>query len=113
MFKGIDFRLNVDVLYCLCVMGYGDVFVILDMNFFLDSVVWEMVYGFLLWMENFSVVEVIEVILLVLFLDMFVEDFVMCMEIVGVFEEILDVQSEVQVKIDKVEGGFCFMIGVE
>lgn len=113
MLKGIDPRLNADVLHCLRAMGHGDALVISDTNFPSDSVARETVYGSLLRMENLSAAEAIEAILSVLPLDTFVEDFAMRMEIVGAPEEIPDVQDEVQAKIDKAEGGSRLMIGVE
>lgn len=113
MLKGIDPRLNADVLQCLRAMGHGDAIVISDTNFPSDSVARNTVYGSLLRMDNLSAAEAIEAILSVLPLDTFVDDFAMRMEIVGAPDEIPDVQSEVQEKIDTAEGGSRPMIGVE
>ena len=38
MLKGIDHRLNADVLACLRAMGHGDVLILSDTNFPSDSV---------------------------------------------------------------------------
>ena len=113
MLKGIDPRLNADVLHCLRAMGHGDAIVISDSNFPSDSVARNTVYGSLLRMDNLSAAEAIEAILSVMPLDTFVDDFAMRMEIVGAPDEIPDVQSEVQQKIDAVEGGSRPMIGGE
>ena len=113
MLKGIDPRLNADVLHCLRSMGHGDAIVISDTNFPSDSVARNTVYGSLLRMENLSAAEAIEAVLSVLPLDTFVDDFAMRMEIVGAPEEIPDVQREVQQKIDTAEGAPRPMIGVE
>ena len=54
MLKGIDPRLNADVLHCLRAMGHGDALVITDTNFPADSVARETVLGELLRMENLT-----------------------------------------------------------
>ena len=113
MLKGIDHRLNADVLYALRSMGHGDVLVIADTNFPSDSVARDTVLGELLRMENLTAAEAVEALLSVMPLDTFVDDFAARMEIVGKPKEIPPVQKEVQKAIDKAEGRKRPMIGVE
>lgn len=113
MLKGIDPRLNADVLHCLRAMGHGDALVISDTNFPAESVARETVHGELLRMENLTCAEAIGAILSVLPLDTFVDDFAMRMEIVDAPDEIPDVQKEVQGQIDEAEGKPRPMTGIE
>ncbi len=113
MLKGIDNRLNADVLYVLRAMGHGDALVIADTNFPSDSVARHTVYGELLRMENLTAAEAVNAILSVLPLDTFVEDFAGRMEIVGNPAELPPVQAEVQAEIDRAEGKPRPMIGIE
>jgi L-fucose mutarotase len=83
MLKGIDNRLNADVLYALRAMGHGDVLVICDTNFPADSIARHTALGELLHMDNLSCAEAAEAILSVLPLDTFVDDFAGRMEVVG------------------------------
>lgn len=113
MLKGIDNRLNADVLYALRSMGHGDALVIADTNFPSDSVARHTVYGELLRMENLTAAEAVNAILSVLPLDTFVEDFAGRMEVVGSPAEVPPVQAEVQAEIDCAEGKPRPMIGIE
>ena len=113
MLKGIDPRLNADVLYALRAMGHGDVLIVADTNFPSDSVARETVLGKLLRMDNLTAGEAIEAILSVYPLDTFVDDFAGRMEIVGEPDTIPDVQQEVQDAIDAAEGQSRPMIGIE
>ena len=113
MLKGIDNRLNADVLYVLRSMGHGDALVIADTNFPSDSVARHTVYGELLRMENLTAAEAVNAILSVLPLDTFVDDFAGRMEIVGNPGEVPAVQKEVQAEIDRAEGKPRPMIGIE
>lgn len=113
MLKGIDSRLNADVLYALRSMGHGDALVIADTNFPSDSVARHTVYGELLRMENLTAAEAVNAILSVLPLDTFVEDFAGRMEVVGSPAEVPPVQAEVQAEIDCAEGKPRPMIGIE
>ncbi len=113
MLKGIDPRLNADVLYCLRSMGHGDTLVIADTNFPADSVARHTIYGDLLRMENLTCAEAMEAILSVLPLDTFVEDFAARMEVVDQPDEVPDVQAEVQAQIDLAEGRPRPMVSVE
>ena len=54
MLKGIDNRLNADVLACLRAMGHGDVLIVSDTNFPADSIARATVTGKLLRMENLT-----------------------------------------------------------
>jgi L-fucose mutarotase len=113
MLKGIDNRLNADVLRVLRAMGHGDMLIVSDTNFPADSIAKQTVHGELLRMENLTAGETIGAILSVLPLDTFVDDFAARMEIVGEPDTIPPVQAEVQAAIDAAEGTPRPMIGVE
>lgn len=113
MLKGIDNRLNADVLYALRAMGHGDVLVIGDVNFPSDSIARETVLGELLRMENLTAAEAVAAVLSVLPVDTFVDDFAGRMEIVGEPATIPPVQAEVQAAIDAAEGRPRPMVGIE
>lgn len=113
MLKGIDPRLNADVLYALRSMGHGDVIILADTNFPSASVAQETVLGDLLRMDNLTSAEAAEAVMSVLPLDTFVDDFAGRMEVVGAPDEVPPVQSEVQAVIDRVEGKPRPMIPVE
>lgn len=113
MLKGIDPRLNADVLHALRAMGHGDALVVCDTNFPADSVARATVTGRLLRMDNLSAAEAVRAILSVLPLDTFVEDFAARMEVVGAPAEIPPVQQEVQAEIDRAEGRPRPMVSVE
>jgi L-fucose mutarotase len=111
--KGIDNRLNAEVLGCLRAMGHGDYIVVVDTNFPAESVARATVTGKLLRMENLSAAQAVGAILSVLPLDTFVDDFGGRMEVVGKPEEVPPVQVEVQAEVDRAEGGFRPLPGVE
>ena len=113
MLKGIDPRLNADVLYALRAMGHGDVVVIADTNFPADSIARNTAFGELLRMDNLTAAEAAEAVLSVLPLDTFVDDFAGRMEVVDAPEEIPPVQMEVQAAIDSAEGMHRALIGIE
>ena len=113
MLKGIDARLNAEVLGCLRAMGHGDVLIVADTNFPSDSVARATVTGRLLRMENLSCAEAMEAVLSVLPLDTFVEDFAGRMQVVGAPDEVPAVQAEVQAVIDAAEGKPRAMVGIE
>ena len=104
MLKGIDPRLNADVLYALRAMGHGDYLVLSDTNFPSDSVARETKIRRLLRMENLTSAEAVEAILSVMPLDTFIDNAAERMEVVGKPKEIPAVQKEVQKVIDKAEG---------
>ena len=113
MLKGIDPRLNADVLHVLRMMGHGDVLIIADTNFPSDSVARATVYGNLLRMDNLTAAEAVEAVLSVMPLDTFVDDFAGRMEIVDEPDTIPAVQAEVQQKINAAEGAERPMISIE
>ena len=113
MLKGIDPRLNADVLYVLRSMGHGDALIIADTNFPSDSVARATVYGDLLRMENLTAAEAIEAVLSVYPLDTFVDDFAGRMEIVDEPDTVPPVQEEVQDVINAAEGASRPMISIE
>ena len=113
MLKGIDNRLNAEVLACLRAMGHGDVLIVADTNFPSDSVARATVTGKLLRMENLTSAEAVRAILSVLPLDTFVDDFAGRMEVVGKPDEVPAVQAEVQAEIDRAEGRPRKMVSVE
>lgn len=112
MLKGLDPRLNADVLHTLRAMGHGDVLVMTDVNFPAVSVARETVVGDLLRMDM-GLPEAAEAVLSVLPLDTFVDDHAMRMEVVGDPAAIPEVQREVQARIDAAEGRPRPMVGVE
>ncbi|MEG9862680.1 MAG: RbsD/FucU domain-containing protein [Parvularculales bacterium] len=113
MLKGLDNRLNADVLHALRSAGHGDMIIICDTNFPAFSVAKHTSVGRLLQMENLTSAETAEAILSVLPLDTFVDDFACRMEMVDSPGEIPPVQAEVQAVIDSAEGKSRPMIGVE
>jgi L-fucose mutarotase len=113
MLKGLDNRLNADVLYALRAMGHGDAIVIADTNFPSDSIAQATVHGSLLRMENLTAAQAVEAVLSVLPLDTFVDDFAGRMEIVGNPDEVPPVQAEVQTAIDAAEGRPRPMVSIE
>ncbi len=98
MLKGIDNRLNAEVLGCLRAMGHGDYLIVSDTNFPADSIARETTLGTLLRMENLTAAEAIDAILSVMPLDTFVDDFAGRMEVVDAPAEIPPVQAEVQAR---------------
>jgi len=113
MLKGIDPRLNAEVLFALRAMGHGDTLAIVDANFPADSVAGHTELGELLRMDNLTAGQVVEAVLSVMPLDTFVDDFAGRMEVVDSPEEIPPVQQEMQAAIDKAEGGERPMVGIE
>jgi L-fucose mutarotase len=112
MLKGIDPRLNADVLRVLRAMGHGDALVIADANFPSDSVARATTTGVLLRMDATGP-EAVNAILSVLPLDDFVDDFAARMEVVGAPDEVPPVQAEVQAEIDAAEGRSRPMTSIE
>lgn len=104
MLKGIDHRLNADVLAALRAMGHGDMLIVSDTNFPADSIARVTVAGKLLRMENLSAAEAVQAILSVLPLDTFVDDFAGRMQVGDTPDVIPPVQSEVQAEVDRAEG---------
>ncbi len=113
MLKGIDNRLNAEVLFALRAMGHGDTLVIADGNFPSDSIARQTVLGELLRMENLTCAEAAEAVLSVLPLDTFVDDFAVRMAVGGAPDRIEPVQAEVQAVIDAAEGRARPMLSIE
>ena len=113
MLKGIDNRLNAEVLFALRAMGHGDVLIISDTNFPADQVARSTVLGELLRMDNLTAAEATEAVLSVMPLDTFVDDFAGRMEIVDSPDEVPPVQAEVQAAINAAEGRDRPMVSVE
>lgn len=113
MLKGIDPRLNAEVLYVLRAMGHGDTLVIADTNFPSDSIAQSTIHGTLLRMDNLTCAQAVQAILSVMPLDTFVDDFAGRMEVVDAPDEIPPVQVEVQAEIDKAEGRPRPMVSIE
>lgn len=113
MLKGIDPRLNADVLRALRAMGHGDVLIIADTNFPADSVARDTALGELLRIDNLTAAEAAEAVLSVLPLDTFVDDFAGRMEVVDAPDEVPPVQKEVQAVIDSYEGRHRALVSVE
>lgn len=113
MLKGIDNRLNADVLHALRAMGHGDFLILCDTNFPAGAIARETVTGKLLRMENLTAAAAAQAILSVLPLDTFVPDFAGRMQVVDRPDEIPPVQREVQTAIDLAEGWPRPMIGIE
>ncbi|KIT14938.1 RbsD/FucU family protein [Jannaschia aquimarina] len=112
MLKGIDPRLNADVLYALRAMGHGDMLILSDTNFPSDAIAQTTVHGELLRMENLTVAGAADAILSVMPLDTFVDDFAGRMEIVDDAATIPPVQQEVQDAI-AATGETRSMVGIE
>lgn len=113
MLKGIDNRLNAEVLGALRAMGHGDYLVLVDTNFPADSIARHTHAGRLLRMENLSAAEAANAILSVLPLDTFVDDFAGRMQVVGDPAAVPEVQAEVQAEVDRAEGQPRPIPGVE
>jgi len=99
MLKGIDHRLNADVLGCLRAMGHGDYLIVSDTNFPADAIARETTFGTLLRMENLTAAEAINAILSVMPLDTFVDDFAGRMQVGDDPAHIPPVQAEVAAEV--------------
>ena len=113
MLKGIDPRLNAEVLHALRAMGHGDMLILADTNFPADAIAHDTVWGGLLHMDNLTCGQAAEAVLSVMPLDTFVDDFAGRMEVVGDPDRIEPVQAEVQRAIDAAEGRPRPMISIE
>lgn len=113
MLKGVDHRLNADVLGTLRAMGHGDMVMVVDTNFPAESLARQTVLGRLLRMDNLTAAEATQAILSVMPLDTFVPDFAGRMEMVGDPATIPAVQAEVQIEVDRAEGQPRPLPGIE
>jgi L-fucose mutarotase len=100
MLKGIDHRLNADVLGTLRAMGHGDYLIVSDANFPADTNAQETTLGYLLRMENLTAAEAINAILSVLPLDTFVDDFAARMRVGDDPADVPPVQQEVIAEVE-------------
>ena len=105
MLKGIDHRLNADVLGALRAMGHGDYLIVSDTNFPADTNAQQTTLGYLLRMENLTAAEAINAILSVMPLDTFVDDFAVRMRVGDDPDDIPPVQQEVIAEIEAVGEG--------
>ena len=105
MLKGIDHRLNADVLGALRAMGHGDYLIVSDTNFPADTNAQQTTLGYLLRMENLTAAEAINAILSVMPLDTFVDDFAGRMRVGDDPDDIPPVQQEVITEIEAVGEG--------
>lgn len=99
MLKGIDHRLNADVLGTLRAMGHGDYLIVSDTNFPADTNAQETTLGYLLRMENLTAAEAINAILSVMPLDTFVDDFAGRMRVGDDPADVPPVQQEVMAEV--------------
>jgi L-fucose mutarotase len=99
MLKGIDHRLNAEVLGTLRAMGHGDYLIVSDTNFPADSIARQTTLGSLLRMENLTAAEAINAILSVLPLDTFVDDFAGRMQVGDDPDDVPPVQQEVAAEV--------------
>ena len=113
MLKGIDNRLNAEVLFALRAMGHGDTLVLCDTNFPADSIARQTVLGDLLRMDNLTAAQAAAAVLSLLPLDTFVDDFAGRMQVIGAPERLEPVQAEVQAAINAAEGRERPMVGIE
>lgn len=113
MLKGIDPRLNADVLHALCAMGHGDHLIIADMNFPSDSIARQTRLGRLLRIDNVTAAEAAAAILSLMPLDTFIDDAAQRMEVVGAPDDRPAVQKEVQQSIDASQGKNWPMTSIE
>ena len=102
MLKGIDHRLNADVLGTLRAMGHGDYLIVSDTNFPADAIAQQTTLGYLLRMENLTAAEAINAILSVMPLDTFVDDFAGRMQVGDDPNDIPPVQQEVAAEVKAV-----------
>ena len=113
MLKQIDPLLNADVLYALRAMGHGDELVLCDANFPADSIARQTVLGRVLRIDGVGTKEAARAILSVMALDTAVDTPARRMEVVGEPDNVLPVQQEVQLEINRAEGRERVMGSIE
>ena len=111
MLKGIDPRLNADILHALRSMGHGDLVVVADANFPADSIARDTICGELLRMDTPTAAEALEALLTVLPLDNG-HDYAARMQVADDPDEISPVHAEVQALLDRGEAEPRPMIGL-
>lgn len=113
MLKNLDPLLNADVLYALRAMGHGDEVVLCDANFPADSIARQTVLGRVLRIDGVGTAEAARAILSVMALDTAVDVPARRMEVVGEPDNVLPVQQEVQLEINRAEGRERIMGSIE
>lgn len=113
MLKGIDPRLDADLLHALRAMGHGDMLILVDTNFPAVALARETVVGRPLAIPNVGLADAVEAVLSLMPLDTFVDDFAARMEMVDDPQTLAPPQVEVQAVIDHAEGTSRPMVGVE
>ncbi|MEM7693816.1 MAG: RbsD/FucU domain-containing protein [Pseudomonadota bacterium] len=108
MLKGIDPRLNADVLYALAAMGHGDTVVICDTNFPGDAVARDTTLGQLLRMDNINSAAAISAIA-----SVFPVEAAARMEVIGAPTELPPAQTEVATVLKTAEPDAGAMRGIE
>ena len=108
MLKGIDPRLNADLLHALRAMGHGDEIALVDANFPAVSVAQRLIR-----LDGAGVVEAGESILSVFPLDSFVEHAVLRMEVVDQPDAVPEVQKEFQTVVNESVGRALPMGAIE
>jgi L-fucose mutarotase len=104
MLKGIDSRLNAEVLHALALMGHGDIVTIADANFPAAATAAATPYGRLLHLSGLSLAEAVEAVCSLLPIDTLVEDAACRMSIDEDPTAVPPVQAEAQRTIDMAEG---------
>ncbi|OYO29917.1 RbsD/FucU family protein [Janthinobacterium sp. PC23-8] len=113
MLKNIDPLLNADVLQALRAMGHGDELILCDANFPADSVARQTMLGKVLRIDGVGTREAARAILSVMALDTAVDVAAHRMEVVGEPDNVLPVQHEVQLEINRAEGRERIMGSIE
>jgi L-fucose mutarotase len=101
MLKGIDSRINADLLYVLAAMGHGDQLAIVDRNYPETS---NALGKELVRYDGINATEALEMVLSLFPLDTFIERPVYTMQMVGNPDEVLPFHKEGQEICDRIEG---------
>ena len=104
MLKGLDHRLNAEMLFCLRAMGHGDMLLLVDANFPAETAARQTVTGRVLRLETATAAAAAGAILSLLPLDTFVPDFAGRMQMADAPDTVPPVQAEVQAAVDRAEG---------
>ncbi len=101
MLKGIDSRINADLIYVLAAMGHGDKIAIVDRNY---PAAFDAKSSRLVRYDGVNSTEMLTMILSLMPLDTFVESPVFTMQVVGKPDEILPFHKEGQEICNRIEG---------
>jgi L-fucose mutarotase len=101
MLKGIDPRINADLIYVLAAMGHGDQIAIVDRNYPATS---DASSSKLVRYDGVNSIEMLKMILTLMPLDTFVESPVFTMQVVNKPDEILPFHKEGEEICSQVEG---------